>query len=80
MRIQGKVESIGWGVSATDMIELPRLASPRQVPYVQKSMNWVRVAQRFPVRIKLQMTPELEPYIRKGVSATTIIHDGTQCE
>lgn len=75
VRIQGKVESIGWGVSATDMVELPR-----HVPYVQKSMNWVRVAQRFPVRIKLTMTPELEPYVRKGVSATTIIHDGTQCE
>ncbi|AQS51475.1 multidrug transporter subunit MdtN [Paenalcaligenes hominis] len=75
VRIQGKVQSIGWGVTATDMIELPR-----QVPYVQKSMNWVRVAQRFPVRIQLEMTPELEPYVRKGVSATTIIHSGSQCE
>lgn len=75
VRIQGYVESIGWGVSSTDMIELPR-----QVPYVQKSMNWVRVAQRFPVRIKLHMEPELEHFVRKGVSATTIIHDGQQCE
>ncbi len=75
IRIQGHVESIGWGVSSTDLIELPR-----HVPYVQKSVNWVRVAQRFPVRIKLHMQPEFETFVRKGVSATTIIHDGKQCD
>lgn len=75
IRIQGEVESIGWGVSSSDLIQLPR-----HVPYVQKSVNWVRVAQRFPVRIKLQMEPEFEPFVRKGVSATTIIHHGQQCD
>lgn len=75
IRIKGEVESIGWGVSSTDLIELPR-----QVPYVQKSVNWVRVAQRFPVRIKLHMEPEFDTFVRKGVSATTIILDGKQCD
>lgn len=75
IRIQGEVESIGWGVSSTDLIDIPR-----HVPYVQKSVNWVRVAQRFPVRIKLHMEPEFETFVRKGVSATTVIHDGTQCD
>lgn len=75
IRIQGEVESIGWGVTSADLINLPR-----HVPYVQKSVNWVRVAQRFPVRIKLHMEPEFIDFVRKGVSATTIIHDGKQCD
>lgn len=74
--IQGRVESIGWGVMSEDMINLPR-----SLPYVQKSMNWVRVAQRFPVRIQLDTPPDQEWLLRMGASATTIIHDdGERCE
>lgn len=73
--IKGRVDSIGWGVMSEDMINLPR-----SLPYVQKTMNWVRVAQRFPVRIALDTSPEQEWLLRMGASATTIIHDGKYCE
>lgn len=73
--IKGKVQSIGWGVMSEDMVNLPR-----SLPYVQKSMNWVRVAQRFPVRIRLDTEPEQDWLLRMGASATTIIHDGELCE
>lgn len=74
--ITGRVESIGWGVMTEEMIMLPR-----SLPYVQKTMNWVRVAQRFPVRIQLDTKPEQEWLLRIGASATTIIHDdGERCE
>lgn len=73
--IKGRVEGIGWGVMSEDMVTLPR-----SLPYVQKSMNWVRVAQRFPVRIRLDIGPEQEWLLRMGASATTIIHDGEYCE
>lgn len=73
--IKGRVESIGWGVVSEDMISLPR-----SLPYVQKSMNWVRVAQRFPVRIRLDTEPEQEWLLRMGASATVIVHDGETCE
>lgn len=74
--IKGRVESIGWGVMSEDMINIPR-----SLPYVQKTMNWVRVAQRFPVRIQLDVQPEQEWLLRMGASATTIIHDdGERCE
>ncbi len=49
--IQGRVEGIGWGVSSEDMLNIPR-----GLPYVPKSLNWVRVVQRFPVRISLEKT------------------------
>ncbi|GAA5084844.1 MAG: multidrug transporter subunit MdtN [Alcaligenaceae bacterium] len=73
--IQGKVENIGWGVSSEDIIHLPR-----GMPYVQKTVNWVRVAQRFPVQIALDVKPEHESLLRMGASATTIIHDGQYCD
>lgn len=73
--IKGRVDSIGWGVSSADMINLPRA-----MPYIQKSMNWVRVAQRFPVRISLEFAPEQAWLLRMGASATTIVHYGEQCD
>lgn len=73
--IKGRVESIGWAVKTDDFINLPR-----GIPYVQKSVNWVHVAQRFPVRIALEQNDDLEHLLRMGASATTIIHDGERCE
>jgi multidrug efflux system membrane fusion protein len=71
-KLSGKVEEIGWGVSSQEQINLPR-----SLPYIQKSMNWVRVAQRFPVRIRLDAPPE--DLMRMGASATTIIHRDGDC-
>lgn len=73
--LKGRVDSVGWGVMTEDMITLPR-----SLPYVQKSMNWVRVAQRFPVRIRIEAQPDQQWLLRMGASATTIIHDGALCE
>lgn len=70
--IEGRVASVGWGVSSEDMISLPR-----SLPYVQKSLNWVRVAQRFPVRIALQDPPE--ELMRAGASASVVVRVGSEC-
>jgi multidrug efflux system membrane fusion protein len=70
--ITGVVEGVGWGVLDTDRVNLPR-----SVPYVQRSMNWVRVAQRFPVRIRLQGPPE--QLVRLGASAVVEIKHGDAC-
>lgn len=75
VKVTGRVQSIGRGVSSTDMVSIPR-----GLPYVQKSVNWVRVAQRFPVRILLEQTPENEAIFRMGASATTILHHDTTCD
>jgi membrane fusion protein, multidrug efflux system len=70
--IKGIVEGIGWGVLDEERINLPR-----SVPYVQRSMNWVRVAQRFPVRVRLENPPE--HLMRLGASAVVEVKHGDAC-
>ncbi|MEI9924266.1 MAG: multidrug transporter subunit MdtN [Bradyrhizobium sp.] len=70
--IRGKVVSIGWGVLDTGKINLPR-----SVPFVEQSLNWVRVAQRFPVRVRLENPPEL--LVRVGASAVVEVGRGSGC-
>jgi membrane fusion protein, multidrug efflux system len=70
--IKGVVEGIGWGVLDEERINLPR-----SVPYVQRSMNWVRVAQRFPVRVRLENPPE--HLMRLGASAVVEVKHGDAC-
>jgi multidrug efflux system membrane fusion protein len=70
--MHGVVDGIGWGVLRDDAIDLPR-----SVPYVQASLNWVRVAQRFPVRVRIDdPRPDL---LRLGASASVELHHGPAC-
>lgn len=70
--VKGRVEGIGWGVSSEDLINIPR-----SLPYVPKNLNWVRIAQRFPVRVKL-IDPPAE-LTRSGASAVVTVHNGNDC-
>jgi multidrug efflux system membrane fusion protein len=70
--IKGTVQGIGWGVVDQDRINIPR-----SVPYVERSLNWVRVAQRFPVRVRLQEPPP--NLMRLGASAVVEIKHGAAC-
>jgi membrane fusion protein, multidrug efflux system len=64
---RGKVQGIGWAVKPEGEIDLP----PSGVPYVKRELNWVRVAQRFPVRIEVE-NPDQDLF-RMGASAVAII-------
>ena len=70
--IPGVVEGIGWGVSSDEMLPIPR-----NLPYVPKTLNWVRVSQRFPVRIRLDQPPD--DLMRVGASAVVIVHADRRC-
>jgi len=70
--IKGIVQGIGWGVLDTDKINIPR-----SVPYVERSLNWVRVAQRFPVRVRVENPPQ--QLMRLGASAVVEIKHGAAC-
>jgi multidrug efflux system membrane fusion protein len=70
--IKGAVQGIGWGVVDQDSVNIPR-----SVPYVERSLNWVRVAQRFPVRIRLKEPPP--DLMRLGASAVVEIKHGAAC-
>lgn len=71
--IKGVVQGIGAGVLDTDRINLPR-----SVPYVERSLNWVKVAQRFPVRIRLADPPER--LMRLGATAVVEVKHGDACK
>jgi len=66
-RFRGKVQGIGWAVSPEGETDLPFGA----VPIVKRELNWVRVAQRFPVRIEVE-NPDQDLF-RMGASAVAII-------
>jgi len=70
--IKGTVQGIGAGVLDTDRISLPR-----SVPYIERSLNWVRVAQRFPVRIRLENPPQ--QLMRLGATAVVEVKHGDAC-
>ena len=50
----------------------PTRRSSDLVPYVKRELNWVRVAQRFPVRIEVE-NPDPNLF-RMGASAVAIIN------
>ncbi|MBV8467722.1 MAG: efflux RND transporter periplasmic adaptor subunit, partial [Burkholderiales bacterium] len=65
-RFQGVVESVGYGVFPDD-----GGSEAAGLPRISRSLNWVRVAQRFPVRI-LVKHPDGEVF-RIGASAVAIM-------
>ncbi|WP_419758846.1 multidrug transporter subunit MdtN [Acidisoma sp.] len=70
--LPGRVESIGWGVLTMESEGLGRLP-----PLVPRDMDWVHVAQRFPVRVRIQSgDPRL---LRLGATATIEIGYGAAC-
>jgi len=73
VKYHGIVEGIGRGVVPE---ESPQLSG---LPNVKRELNWVRLAQRFPVRIRLKTSPTDES-LRVGASAIVTItgHGSTQ--
>jgi multidrug efflux system membrane fusion protein len=62
----GKVQGIGWAVQSVDEININA-----GVPMVPRELNWVHIAQRFPVRIEVENAdPEL---FRIGASAVAVV-------
>ncbi len=70
--IRGVVQGLGAGVLDTDRVNLPR-----SVPYVGRSLNWVIVAQRFPVRVRLVDPPQT--LVRLGATAIVEMKHGASC-
>src|SRR5271168_4728626 len=69
IKYDGVVDSVGFGVQP-DSTLVGRLASTG-LPDVQRSLNWVHLATRFPVRVRIQ-APESEPF-RLSESAVVVI-------
>ena len=65
-RFTGTVQGVGWAVQPTDAIDLPH-----GLPLVRRELNWVHIAQRFPVRIEVEK-PDPEIF-RMGASAVVTV-------
>lgn len=65
--IEGVVDSLGWGVAQDD-------GSPgyQGLPEIEPSFDWIRLAQRIPVRVHLGTLPP-GVTLRVGTTATVII-------
>jgi multidrug resistance efflux pump len=68
IKYHGVVEGIGRAVVPE---EAPQLSG---LPDVKRELNWVRLAQRFPVRIRMEASPA-DPALRVGVTAIVTITD-----
>lgn len=65
--LKGTVESIAWGISHSDGNPGNNL-----LPSVKPVFQWIRLAQRIPVRIKLDKLPE-DVKLRFGLTASVMI-------
>ena len=73
-RFRGSVDSISYGIASDE----GGLALPGGLPHIQRTLNWVHVSQRFPVKIRVDNpNPEL---FRVGTSAVAVLHPGDDGE
>ena len=63
--LHGTVDSLGWGVASGGSATFGGL------PHVESTLNWVRIAARFPVRVLLDAPPD--DLMRYGATAVIVI-------
>jgi multidrug resistance efflux pump len=71
-RFQGEVQGIGWGLFQENGASVAG-----GLPRVEETLNWVRLNQRFPVRIVLKGGSEDHPF-RMGQTAVVTIRGAGQ--
>jgi len=66
--LKGRVESIAWGIYNTD-------ANPGKnlLPNVKPVFQWIRLAQRIPIRVELEDLNQSDVVLRYGMSASVLI-------
>lgn len=67
--LRGVVESIGYGVTPDPSVAG---ALTPGLPTVQRSLAWVHLAARYPVRVRIQNAPP--DFLRIGQTAVAVIH------
>ena len=69
--LEGVVHSLGWGIAQQDGSTGAEL-----LPNVSPTFEWIRLAQRVPVRIRLDKVPE-DVALRVGTTASVLIETRT---
>ncbi len=69
--IEGRVDSIGWGIAQQDGSTGEDL-----LPQISPTFEWIRLAQRVPVRVHVEKLPE-GVELRVGTTASVLVMTGT---
>lgn len=69
--LEGRVESLGWGIAQDD-----GSVGEHLLPSISPTFEWIRLAQRVPVRVRLLDVPN-EVKLRVGTTASVIVMTGT---
>ena len=69
--LEGRVDSLGWGIAQQDGSTGYNL-----LPNISATFEWIRLAQRVPVRIHLTQVPD-EVRLRVGTTASVLVMTGT---
>lgn len=69
--LTGEVESIGWGIYQDDGASAPDL-----LPKIRPTFEWIRLAQRIPVRVHLGEIPD-GVALRVGTTASVMVMTGS---
>ncbi len=69
--LEGRVDSLGWGIAQQDGSTGFDL-----LPNINPTFEWIRLAQRVPVRIHLEKVPE-GVQLRVGTTASVLVMTGT---
>jgi multidrug resistance efflux pump len=69
--LQGRVESIGWGIAQQNGSTGFQL-----LPSVKPTFEWIRLAQRIPVMVRLEHVPDTVK-LRAGTTASVVVMTGT---
>ena len=65
--LRGHVDSIGWGIASSDGSTAPNL-----LPNVSPTFQWIRLAQRLPVRVQIDDIPK-GVVLRVGQTASVLV-------
>ena len=69
--IEGQVESIAWGIAQND-----GSVGDKLLPSISPTFEWIRLAQRVPVRVRLLTVPDTIK-LRVGTTASVMVMTGT---
>ncbi len=69
--LEGRVDSLGWGIYQSDGSSGSDL-----LPSISATFEWIRLAQRVPVRIHLTEVPD-DVKLRVGTTASVLVMTGT---
>jgi multidrug resistance efflux pump len=69
--LQARIDSIGWGIAQQN-----GSTGCEQLPAVKPTFEWIRLAQRIPVMVRIEKVPD-NIKLRAGTTASVVVITGT---